>query len=651
MANSDPQPVRHHARRLRWLGWLVLLAGLALLIVWGVRLAQAGLALRQHLRQVQALIAAPEPADPAAACDLVRALRSDVATLRGEAGWLVSLAPALGWLPRVGGDLRAAPHLLVVADGLTEAGALACDALEPALTASGEGSASLEQAVRLLASRHADLERALAAVQQAQVAWTQVNVDHLSPSLASKAAPLERGLPLLRAGLGLATVAPDLLGMNGPRTYLILALNEDELRPIAGYITGVGEVRVEAGRLVTMTFRDGYAVDDFTQPYPDPPEPLRRYMGIDLWVFRDSNWSPDFPTAARQAIALYRPGYPVTIDGVIALDQRAVQQLVEAIGPLAVEGSEGPVTGETVIAYIRRAWAPEDGVFTREWWARRKSFMGPLAEAAWQRIEQGQVDPIALARALLQVLDEKHLLIYLQDPAAEAVLAEPGWDGALRPGTGDFLMVVDANVGYNKASAKVQEAITYEVDLSRRPPRATLTLVYTHTATGNYPCVPEVRYDPVYEQMMDRCLWDYLRVYVPQGSRLLDATRIPVPGEALWSGQPESGEVTVRPAEEGPFLSLETLLLLPPGTVQTRSFIWESPESVITWEGNEGTYTLRLQKQPGTVGHPLRLRIRLPEGAVLVAADPPLSAVEGAVLIYETRLDRDRGFFLHFREE
>jgi hypothetical protein len=51
----------------------------------------------------------------------------------------------------------------------------------------------------------------------------------------------------------------------------------------------------------------------------------------------------------------------------------------------------------------------------------------------------------------------------------------------------------------------------------------------------------EVRYDPVYEQMMDRCYWDYLRVYVPQGSRLLDATRIPVPGEVLFSGEGESG--------------------------------------------------------------------------------------------------------------
>ncbi|RME39469.1 MAG: DUF4012 domain-containing protein, partial [Thermoflexia bacterium] len=403
------------------------------------------------------------------------------------------------------------------------------------------------------------------------------------------------------------------------------------------------------GRVVTMTFRDSYAVDDFSFPYPEPPEPLRRYMGIDLWVFRDSNWSPDFPTAARQAVALYRPGQPVSVDGVVALDQYALRELVGALGPLTVEGET--VTRETVIPFIRRAWAPEGGKLTREWWQERKSFMGPLAQAAWDRLQNGPVDGRALARTLLRLLEEKHLLVYFTDPGAQALLAEQGWDGALRPGSGDFLMVVDANVGYNKASARVRQSITYEVDLSRRPPRATLTLVYTHTAPAGYPCKPEVRYDPVYEPMMDRCLWDDLRVYIPQGSRLLDATRIPVPGEALWSGQPEPGEVAVRPAEEGPFLSLETLLLLPPGTTQTRTLIWELPEEVVAWDGDDGTYTLRVQKQPGTVGHPLRLRIRLPDGAVLVAAAPSPSAVKGAAVIYETRLDRDREFSVRFRRE
>ena len=652
---------------IRRVGWSLVLLTVVLLAAWGVRLAQTGQSLRQHLAQAQALADVPAEVDPVAACALVREMRGDVVVLEREAGGLVRLAPALGWLPKVGGDLQAAPHLLAMADGLTEAGTLACDALEPALVAFGgtdeaSGGFSLEQMVTLLAEHQADLERARAAVERAQEAWAQVDVGRgvvIASLLEGKTALLDQALPLLGMGLEAAAVAPDLLGMDEPRTYLVLALNEDERRPIGGYITGAGEVWLEAGQLVTMTFRDSYAVDDFTQPYPDPPEPLRRYMGIDLWVFRDSNWSPDFPTAARQAISLYRPGYPVSVDGVIALDQQAVRGLVDGLGSLAMEGAEEPVTGDTVITYMRRAWAPEDGDLTGGWWGQRKSFMGTLAGAAWERVQGGQVDWVTLARALLRLLEEKHLLIYLRNPDAAALLSEQGWDGALRSGPAlstaegpdDFLMVVDANVGYNKASARVQETISYQVDLHQSPPQAMLTLVYTHTSTVDRPCTPGSRYDPVYEQMMDRCYWDYLRVYVPQGSRLLDATRIPVPGEVLFSGEGESGEVAVQPAEEGPWLTFAVLGLLPPSATQTRFFTWTIPADVVQWQGDEGWYSLRVQKQPGTAGHPLSVRVRLPEGSVLLDATPGPSAVEGGWVIYQTTLERDREFLLHFRRE
>ncbi|MGQ9717922.1 MAG: DUF4012 domain-containing protein [Anaerolineae bacterium] len=632
----------------RRIGWLILALGTVLLFLWGARVIRAGLSLRRHLAQAEALLRSPETANPETACALVGSLRQDLGTVRREAGLLVSLAPALGWLPRVGGDLRAAPHLLVMADGLTEAGAVACDLLGPALAGD---SLSLDGAIRLLTEEQSDLKRAQAAVARAEEAWRQVDVSRLSPRMARRVAPLGRMLPALRAGLDVAAAMPDLLGANGPRVYLIIAQNEDELRPTGGYITGVGEVRMENGRIAAMTFRDSYAVDDFTQPYPDPPEPLRRYMGIDLWVFRDSNWSPDFPTAARQAIALYRPGDPVTVDGVIALDQYAVKELVGAVGPLPVEGADEPITGETVISYMRRAWEPEDGALTGEWWRERKSFMGPLAEALWARIQREDVDWLRLAETVVRLLDEKHLLLYIPHPVVAPLLAERGWDGALRAGPADFLLVVDANVGYNKASAKVQQAITYEVDLGRNPPRATLTLVYTHTVPTGSPCVPESRYDPVYEQMMARCYWDYLRVYIPQGSRLLDATRIPVPKEALWSGEAESSEVTVLPADEGPFTTLEVLLLLLPGAVQTRSFTWALPESVVRRQGDEAVYALRVQKQPGTVDRPLTVRIRLDDGDTLLSADPPPSASEGTSVVFQARLDRDREFTVRFRRE
>jgi hypothetical protein len=631
-------------------GWALALLGSALLIAWMVTMAQAAQSLRGHLSETMTLADAPSPFDPQAACDLMGGLRDDVVRLRRGAGWLARLGPALGWVPRFGGDLRAAPDLLAVADGLSEAGTVACQALEPALAAfGGDADFSLETAVDLLAASQPEMTHALEATERAHAAWTRIDTGALSPWLVEKIAPLERGLPLLRSGLSAATVAPDLLGVDAPRTYLVLALNEDEQRAVGGYITGVGEVVIAGGHVTSMAFRDGYAVDDFTQPYPDAPEPLQRYMGIDLWVFRDSNWSPDFPTVARQAIDLYRPGYPVTIDGVIALDQEAVRAIVAALEPLAVEGVEEPVTGATIVGLMRSAWAPEGEEMDADWWINRKEFIGDIAAAALRRLQEGQVYWIGLGRALLYLLEEKHLLVYAGHPGAAAILATPGWDGALRPAGGDFLMITDTNMGYNRASARIRQAVDYRVDLGATAPEATLTLVYTHTGTVDTPCVPEVRYDPVYTQMMERCYWDYLRVYVPRGSRLLDATRIPVPGEMLLSGEAESGEVALYPADEGPWDVFAVMGVMPPSSQQTRQFIYALPQEVESWDGDEGEFTLRVQKQPGSAGSPLTVRVRLPEGTSLLDATPEPTTTADGWLIFRTTLAQDRSFSVRFR--
>jgi hypothetical protein len=640
---------------IRLIGLILILAGFVTILIWTVHLARIGLSLQKHLSDLQDMADSPETVEPAVACALVHDLRDDVMALRRDGQLLAEIAPLFGWLPNVGGDLKAAPHLLDVADGLTEAGTWMCDALEPALESLGEGtgasSLSMEEMLDLLVEQQPTLRKALVATERSQATWGRIDQDRLSNWLAGKVSPLDRGLPLMKAGLEAAMIAPDLLGVDGPRTYLILALNEDELRPGGGFISGVGEVRVRSGQLTKMTFYDSYAVDDFGQSYPRPPEPLQRYMGIEIWVFRDSNWSPDFPTAARQAIDLYRPGYPVSVDGVIAVDQETVRRLVDVIGPLNVEGADEPITGDTVIKYMRDAWAPEEGEkLDGGWWKDRKAFMGTLAQAVWAQIENGQIDWAALAETTWRLTQEKHLLIYLDHPEGAALLAEQEMDGALRARDGDHLAIVDGNVGYNKVNLRIQQEINYEVDLSAPSPQATLTLVYTHTSTADYPCVPEIRYDPTYELMADRCYWDYLRIYVPQNSQLLDATRIPVPAEALLSGEAESGQVSVQPAPEGPWTTFAVLGVLPPSQTQTRSFTWTLPEDVVQWTDDEGVYTLHVQKQPGTRAYPLTVRIRLPEEHELVSAEPQPTLAEKGWVVYQISLDRDQRFVLKFRK-
>jgi hypothetical protein len=548
---------------------------------------------------------------------MLQRTRRDVVTLRQQAGWLVTNAARLRWLPKVGPLLGEGPALLELGDALTELGAMLWADARPSIERYQRGEPWQGLLPELLPAVGRDLQRKQALAARAQSAYADLDLAALPSSVEGYADLLGQALPYLADGLEIAGVAPTLLGFDAPRTYLVLALNEDELRPGGGFITGVGEVQVAEGDIVSMVFRDSYAVDDLSLPYPDPPEPLRFFMGLDLWGFRDSNWSPDFPTAARQAIALYRPGTRANLSGVVAVDQRGVQLLLDGLGTLTVAGVDGPVTSQTVIDYMRSAWAPEEGALDRAWWLQRKDFMGDLATAARAALFSGQADLVALGRGARAALEERHIQVFLADPVVSAVLARRGWDGSMSIPDGDVIALVEANVGYNKASASISRDLAYTIDLRSGNPRGEVELTYVNTARREQPCTPEIRYDADYALATQRCYWAYLRLLVPLGSGLVEVTPNPIPSRDILTGHAWAGDGQV--SRELGLTAFSQALLLPTQSERQLRFTYSLPQWIVSRD-EEGVYTYRLtiRKQAGLAELAGRVRLLLPENAVVL---------------------------------
>jgi len=649
--------MNHQKPKLKRVIWvLVLLTGVVFL-AWGGRLAWTGLSLRKHVARLQAMADAAdklhpaEAVDPVEACGLVRDLQGDVIALHRQAGLLIRWAPNLGWLPVVGGNLEAAPHLLAVADGLTEAGVLACAAVEPVLSASRAGSEvsaglSLASISALLVDAQPDLKQALVATEEALRAWAQVDPERLSPWLAEKIAPLDRGVPLLWAGLKATTVAPDLMGMDEPRTYLILAQNEDELRPTGGFISGAGVLTLDGGQIDGLSFSDAYTVDDYlNKPYPEPPEPLLNYMGSELWLFRDANWSPDFPTSARQAARLYEYGQDVSVDGVIALDQHVLELLLTGFGEVRLPGTAQAVTADNVRQFMREVWNPSETGVTAEWVFSRKEFMGQLALALLERVENdpGSVDWAKVALGLYRALEGRHLLIFVDDADVVTALAQVGWDGSWREGDGDYLMVVDANLGFNKVNPLISEDVSYRVSL-RADGTAAAELMVTYVHQGSKPGVTCQHLDAygadlTYEALVHRCYYDYVRVYVPAGSVLRGSTPHPTPGRYLIRGETDDGQVVTLPDEAGKAVFAQFFVVEYGQTLTTR-FDYDLPRVALSSDG-QWRYALLIQKQPGTDSTPVSLMLSLPPGVQVLEVTPPPYSVEAGALAFDLDLASD----------
>jgi hypothetical protein len=268
------------------------------------------------------------------------------------------------------------------------------------------------------------------------------NTDALPWRVRTLLAQADEWLPLGQSGLKMTLVLPELMGLDGPRRYLIIAQNEDELRAAGGFISGAGLVEMDKGRISKLEFQDANLVDAWsanqvlTKPYGDPPQALAELMLLDLFLFRDANFWPDFTISAEKAMDLYSYGKSVPpMDGAIAIDQQFVKLLVSGTGPVLIPDS-GEIVNETnAIESLQDAWTLEEGT------GQRKAFLSVFAQAIRNRLENelSSADPIHLARQIGTALHDKDLQLHVRDPLTSAVLAEVGWDGRLLPPT-DIMM-------------------------------------------------------------------------------------------------------------------------------------------------------------------------------------------------------------------
>ena len=208
-------------------------------------------------------------------------------------------------------------------------------------------------------------------------------------------------------------------------------------------------------------------------------------------------------------------------------------------------------------------------------------------------------------------------------------------------------MVVDSNIGFNKVNALVDEKLTYEVDLSNLDaPIGNLTVVHTNAASKDVPCKQwGLSSQNSYANLMNRCYWNYLRVYKPAGTQLLDAAPHAVPGEWMILGESVPARVDMLDLYNGGVNNTQafgTLLVVPGGTSLETSFQFLLPSNVIVSTNSTRikVYQLRAQKQPGTLALPLEIRIRLPAGAKILDTTPEAKReVDG--LYFDTDLWKD----------
>ncbi len=585
---------------------LALLATLALGWAQSVRLMRAAARVNDDARQ---LAERAQQQQPLTLTD-ARTLRLDLEALERALRpfrWLAVAGAPLSGRPTT---LRQARQALAAADDLVAAAWWAALSIESDLEARPAAQAPaaelLPTALRALAANRARLVRARETLER--VRSILPSDDALARSNVST---VVQAVP---AALDALIIVSGALAQPGEQRWIVLIQNNDELRPTGGFISSVVELTLRDGRLDAMRYMNSYEIEAYRGLHPAPPGPLRQHMGAGVLLFRDANWSPDFPASAEALAALYQLDMGVPVAGVIAADTALAGLLLEALGPLDVPDHGVTVTADNVMETAIGFWdnplaggsVVDRQAHWQEWLDHRKDFGGALASAGLARARDlTPGDALHLAEALRRGAADKHLMAWaVGDARLQADLRRAGLDGGVRSPEGDYLMVVDSNVGWNKADRHIARAVDYRVAFGPDGPAARLTLAYRHRAGARLDeCLHRAAYADSYDALTEQCYWDYVRVLAPRGSRLLAAYG-------------SDGEVAVDRTAECGKASFGALLVVPPGEERTLTLEYALPVGALT----EGGYRLFVQSQPGASPRDLVVTVERPAG--LRAAAP-----------------------------
>ncbi len=437
--------------------------------------------------------------------------------------WLIG---ALGALPLAGTQVKAATDLSDIGIHASRSGELfvgmIADAAEQGPAAKeGNAAAPGEKVLSILNALDPRLDRLGTELDAIARDRKQIPSRGLLRQLATAVKQFDSKLDLATVKTGLTTLRADepalreLLGAAGKRSYLVLQQDPAELRATGGFIGSVGFLSFDHGKMAPFVPVDSYSIDWNTNgqsllgppgtiTHVDAPAPLQQAFPLPSWELRDSNWSPDFPTAAQKAEFFLQKERGIGVDGVIAIDPYFIASLLNIVGPVTV-----PETGDVVNAtnfFLTTLKQVQLNKVTSH-----KSFLSQAAKAILPKVLTMPTSqwPAAL-QALASGCEGRSLQAYFHDAGLQRLISQYRCTGEVLPLAGDGVMINASNLGANKDDFWLSRSYALEIAMnSDGSARHTLRLHYfglTHQ-------------DVRLTQYLPYAAW--LRIYLPPSSQIV----------------------------------------------------------------------------------------------------------------------------------
>ncbi len=391
----------------------------------------------------------------------------------------------------------------------------------------------------------------------------------------------------------LIKVLPSLLGETKEKKYLVLFQNDKELRATGGFITAYAIFRIDKGIIHVDASDDIYNLDNRMTKRAKAPEPILKYLPkVTTFNLRDSNLSPDFIESMKTFESMYDsiPG-KTKVDGIIALDTHVLVSTIKILDDevfaagIKFNTKQDPRCNCPQVIYVL-----EDNISRPVNYQKsgRKDLLGALLYSIMEKSLKSSPKIYwgPLIQDLLNEANQKHVLFYLYDKEAQGGIEALNAAGKIRDFEGDYLHINDVNFAGAKSNMYVSQSVTQNIDIQSD---GTITKTVTIDYKNPYP--PS---DCNLERgglCLNAEFRDWLRIYVPKGSKLIDS---------------QGSEVKITTSEDLGKTVFEGFLTVRPLGKASYTLKYSLPFKLAAGS----SLPLLIQKQPGTDKNKYEIKLK-----------------------------------------
>lgn len=400
-------------------------------------------------------------------------------------------------------------------------------------------------------------------------------------------------------GLPFVDQLPELLNN---RTYIVLLQNNKELRPTGGFMGSYVRLRFAGGGLASMDVVDIYQPDGQLPGHVEPPYPVAEAFGQGWWKLRDANWDPDMASAAATVRWFLQQGGETRVDGMVGVNLDLMKEWLGAVGQVNVVTYGETVNADNLYSlaqkYAEASYKPNS--------TSKRDFLGAVGTALVEKTKAaGVVTEMKLAKTIWQELKSGQMWVWMADPGLEQVIENKRWGGQLVRGpaaasgqAGDYLYVVETNLGANKANCCVSRTVAQNISGQSEQ------VVIDWKNTSQYP-------NPVPPVFWGGNYIDYVRVIIPGESKVQSikvqdkllrratAADFALPNSLRYGRSEDMFDVEPRP---GGLQSVGFWAVVPAGGSAEAQVVYSTPSGFPPNLGGEqkwGYQSLRIDREPG----------------------------------------------------